>query len=126
MRKTLHRIALLGAVPALILTLTFTGCSLPHLRTGQAGNGVRFVIQRPSATSIAVVGDFNRWSTERDLLSGPDGNGYWSTTLDLPPGRYEYLFLVDGTDWVPDPAAVSADDGMGGTNSVLIVGEHIP
>ena len=34
----------------------------------------------------------------------PLGNGRWSGSLAVKPGRYEYLFVVDGT-WTPDPNA---------------------
>lgn len=125
MNKTLHRNAIAAFFPALIL-LIFSGCSMPRPGTGQVENGIRFIISRPAASSVAVVGDFNRWSPEQNPLSGPDRNGYWSATLDLQPGRYEYLFLVDGTAWTPDPSAVSAGDGMGGRNSVVFVGERLP
>jgi 1,4-alpha-glucan branching enzyme len=67
------------------------------------------------------VGDFNRWNPEKDLLSGPDGNGYWTRTISLPAGRYEYLFLMNDAMWLPDPAVLSVDDGLGGTNSVIVV-----
>ena len=31
-------------------------------------------------------------------------HGAWSLRLALPPGRYRYTYLVDGTRWVPDPS----------------------
>lgn len=37
----------------------------------------------------------------------------------LLEGRHEYLFLIDQKEWVPDPAALFSDDGLGGTNSVV-------
>jgi hypothetical protein len=40
----------------------------------------------------------------------------------LPPGVYQYTFIVDGARWQPDPLAVSqVSDGFGQVNSVLIV-----
>ena len=47
--------------------------------------------------------------------------GKWITELMLPPGRYEYLFVVDGV-WLPDPAAAeTVPNPYGGRNSVLTV-----
>jgi 1,4-alpha-glucan branching enzyme len=83
--------------------------------------GVLFAIKAPAAVQVAVVGDFNRWDPEKDLLSGPDRHGYWTGTMSLNAGRYEYLFLIDGRTWAQDPAAFSVDDGMGGANSVITV-----
>lgn len=36
-----------------------------------------------------------------------NGKHKWTVTLDLPPGRYEYKFVVDGK-WCCDPGC---DDG---------------
>jgi 1,4-alpha-glucan branching enzyme len=62
-----------------------------------------FVIAAPGAKSVAIVGDFSAWQPLP--LSDPDGDGIWSAIIPLPPGRYEYAFLVDGK-WVgQDPLA---------------------
>ena len=103
------------------LILFLIGCSMPRPETGVTENGVRFALEAPVALTVAVVGDFNRWDPEKDLLAGPDANGYWTGTVRLDAGRYEYLFLMNGAIWVPDPAALSVDDGWGGKNSVIIV-----
>lgn len=42
-----------------------------------------------------LVGDFNRWSRHANPMT-PGADGRWRTTLLLPPGRYEFKFLVDG------------------------------
>jgi len=43
-------------------------------------------------------------------------------TIPLKPGRYEYMFVVDGQQWIPDPfAAEQTDDGFGSRNAVLEV-----
>jgi 1,4-alpha-glucan branching enzyme len=57
------------------------------------------------------------------MLNRPDGRGVWSIVLPLPPGRYEYQFIINHETWVLDPAAPAVDDGMGGQNSLLIVGD---
>ena len=39
----------------------------------------------------------------------------------LPPGNYEYCFVVDG-EWIPDPLArESVPNPFGGRNSILNV-----
>jgi 1,4-alpha-glucan branching enzyme len=105
------------------LAFFLIGCSMPRLETGMTRSGVRFVLEAPAAASVAVVGDFNRWDPDKDMLSGPDHNGYWIRTIPLEAGRYEYLFLLNGTIWMPDPAAFTVADGLGGANSVLLVEE---
>jgi 1,4-alpha-glucan branching enzyme len=106
----------------LLFFLLLSGCSAkrpgPEVRDG----AVQFEFIAPRASSVAVAGSFNRWDPRKDLLSGPDRKGIWTVTLELPEGRYEYLFVVDGNTWLPDPGAPSVDDGLGGKNSVVEVG----
>jgi hypothetical protein len=82
---------------------------------------VRLVISQPGARSVQVAGDFNGWNpAETPLEQLP--SGAWAVTLPLEPGRYKYMFVVDGTMWVDDPFAVEqTDDGFGARNAVLDV-----
>jgi 1,4-alpha-glucan branching enzyme len=106
----------------LFLPYLLIGCSLlPRPQTSLIEGGVRFALKAPHARRVAVVGDFNRWDEGTDIFEGPDEQGVWSKTVLLPKGRYEYLFLIDGKTWLPDPAALSSDDGLGGANSVIFV-----
>ena len=89
----------------------------------EAGTATFSLIRR-DARAVALAGSFNQWDHELHRLAGPDQDGQWTITLPLAPGRYEYLFVVNGTDWVPDPAMPSVSDGLGGKNSVLLVPER--
>ncbi|MCM8786653.1 MAG: helix-turn-helix domain-containing protein [Candidatus Omnitrophica bacterium] len=62
---------------------------------------VKFQLKAPTATKVAVTGDFNSWDLEGIQLK-KDRSGVWSTEIPLKPGRYQYKFLVDG-QWVTDP-----------------------
>jgi len=78
-----------------------------HPRTIVAKEEKRHVFALPpfaagNAKSVAVTGSFCGWTPEGRLLKH-EGNGTWECTLTLPPGRYEYRFLVDGI-WCDDPA----------------------
>jgi hypothetical protein len=65
-----------------------------------------------------VAGSFNDWTPEKAPLV-PIGNGRWVGDLTVKPGRYEYLFVVDG-QWLPDPnAKESVQNPFGGKNSIL-------
>jgi len=82
---------------------------------------VRLVVLQPDARTVSAVGDFNGWDPARTSLQQVS-NGVWSVTLPLTPGRYEYMFVVDGQRWVSDPAAIEqSDDGFGARNAVLEV-----
>lgn len=82
---------------------------------------VRLVLLQPDARTVDVAGDFNGWDPARTPLE-PTANGAWAVTIPLQPGRYEYMFVIDGTQWVGDPFAVEdTDDGFGSRNAVLDV-----
>ncbi len=83
---------------------------------------VRLVFLAPQAITVAVTGDFASWDPKGVPLAGPQEGGVWSVELELPPGLHHYLFIVNGTEWRPDPNAASqVDDGFGQQNSVLLV-----
>ena len=108
---------------ALICIILFSGCTPIHPSTVVDDSAARFALCAPSARSVAVAGSFNQWDASKDVLSGPDRNGCWATTIILPGGRYEYLFIVDDREWLTDPSVPALDDGLGGKNSVLVIEE---
>jgi len=90
-------------------------------RTASPEVVVRFSLNAPHARSVEVAGDFNAWRPERGPLALGSA-GTWTATLKLPAGRHEYLFVIDGKRWVPDPSASElVDDGFGGKNAVIEV-----
>lgn len=48
---------------------------------------------------VAIAGDFNGWNPKTNLLEDSDGDGIWTGTLNLEPGKYEYMFVLDGEKW---------------------------
>jgi 1,4-alpha-glucan branching enzyme len=77
----------------------------------------------PDARSVHAAGEFNEWKADDvELRKGDDG--IWRTTLTLDPGTYAYKFIIDGQDWIEDPANPDkVADPYGGNNSLLTVGE---
>ena len=72
------------------------------------------------AQAVAIAGTFNDWRPEATSMVAM-GAGRWVKELMLPPGRYEYLLVVDG-QWKCDPAAADQVPNPYGTrNSVLEV-----
>lgn len=82
---------------------------------------VQFMLQAPSARSVAVAGDFNSWVPEL-ALTDPDGDGIWTGRVALKPGVHQYMFVIDGSQWLTDPEAGRyVDDGFGNRNAVLVI-----
>lgn len=71
------------------------------------------------ANKVTLVGDFNGWEPTRTPMKKRK-DGSWSVAVRLDKGsRYEYRFVVDGSDWAPDPGADLVPNGYGGQNSVV-------
>jgi len=75
-----------------------------------------YVPDDPGVRDVAVAGTFNAWGA---TPMQRNGNVFVAQML-LPPDVYEYMFVVNGEDWVTDPLAqVTSDDGFGRENAVL-------
>jgi hypothetical protein len=85
-----------------------------------SGTAVTFAITAPSVRSIALVGDFTDWRSDRVQLKRT-GAGLWQATVKLHPGRYRFAYLVDHDQWRADSRAASAPDDFGRPTSVLTV-----
>ena len=79
---------------------------------------VRFAYADPSAKSVALIGDFNRWDPSATPLTR-SAAGSWGRTLRLTAGRHEYAYLVDGKRWATDRVARESHDAFDVASSVL-------
>jgi len=112
---------LLAAAAVLLVALFFPGSPL-RLGAPDTYQVVEIVFSAPGSTSAAVIGDFNDWDSSRDVMVRQGSNGVWKARLKLPPGVYEYGFVIDGREWLSDPNAEQyLADGFGGRNALLII-----
>jgi glycosidase len=73
-----------------------------------------------STTSVNLAGDMNGWSQTATSMT-KDGNNVWSvTTPALAPGKHEYKFVVNGSNWVIDPG--NPNQSAGGNSLVYVPG----
>jgi len=100
--------------------------ALPAVQAGGPGlvpalRPVQFMLVAPSATRVALVGEFNDWDAAATPMTRASG-GAWHVALPLARGRHVYAFVVDGNAWVADPQAPLAPERwFGARNSVLLV-----
>jgi 1,4-alpha-glucan branching enzyme len=79
-----------------------------------------FTLQAGSAREVCLAGDFNQWKV-CDTPLAKVAEDTWTISVDLPPGRHEYMFVIDGR-WVTDPQAPAhVDDGFGNRNAVVVI-----
>jgi hypothetical protein len=84
---------------------------------------VRFELVAPTADRVSLAGSFNDWQADGIELTRNVETGVWTGTVPLRPGEHQYMFVIDGAEWIPDPDAhAQVDDGFGQTNSVIVVG----
>ncbi len=103
----------------------------PH----EVEGGILFQYEAPAARMVNLAGNFNNWGgTEGggrfdptiDPMSDDDGDGIWTIVKPLPPGRYQYKFVIDnGVRWELDPSNPNTGEEGGFTNSLIIVPESI-
>ncbi len=79
---------------------------------------VGFRLRAPAAQAVTVAGDFNDWQPETLAMRRTE-DGVWTASTALPPGRYAYMYVVDGQWMTPPDARRTQDDGFGARNGVL-------
>lgn len=107
---------LLGLVA---VTIAVSSCSTFAPRRALQGPAIRegrihFRFYSPTALQVQLAGNWpgNNWArgdgsvgeANIGLMDDADGDGIWEIDVELPPGRYCYLFWVDETTWHLDPA----------------------
>lgn len=83
---------------------------------------VTFTVPAEGAKKVAVVGDFNNWSTKDSTLKKLK-NGTFKGTFNLPKeAAYEFKYIIDG-DYVNESEAdrYQWNDFAGSENAVLEV-----
>ncbi len=70
---------------------------------------------------VSIRGEMNDWNPNATPLHMIDG--VWQTSLNLNPGRYQYLIVANGRDMLDPNNPHVVDNNIGGFNSMLEVGQ---
>ncbi len=99
----------------------------PH----EVDEGILFRYQAPSARLVTLAGNFNNWGGTQgggrydpsiDPMRDDDGDGVWTIVVPLPPGRYQYKYVIDGgVRWEQDPSNPDKASEGGIENSMVVV-----
>jgi len=85
-----------------------------------------FSYEAPAGTkTVHLAGEFNGWSVSAEPMADEDGDGIWCVAITLDDGRYEYKFVVNGSEWVTDPHA-HATNPEHYNNGIVYVGAPPP
>jgi hypothetical protein len=85
------------------------------------GNRCLFRVKAGGPGPVYLAGSFNGWRDRETALEGPDDEGFFETTLTLPPGRHLYVFISNGKPLVPENAEAYAEDEFGTRSAVVTV-----
>jgi 1,4-alpha-glucan branching enzyme len=86
---------------------------------------VNFDLSDANAKKVYVLGSFNGWRPQQYPMKFNVARQKWVIEIALPPGEYEYGFLVDSRRVIADPKAeFFKKDKFGSKNSILIVTPH--
>ena len=139
-RETTNRRSRLGTllVVTLASALALSSCAgtldwiqdrLPP--PSEVEDGIMFRYHAPSARLVTLAGNFNNWGGTQgggrydpsiNPMSDSNGDGTWTLVVPLPPGRYQYKFVIDGgVRWEQDPNNPDKALEGGIENSLVVV-----
>ncbi|MGB3212951.1 MAG: glycogen-binding domain-containing protein [Desulforhopalus sp.] len=80
----------------------------------------RFLIYRPDVDQAEIVGSFTGWQPISMKRIG--ATGYWSLTVHLGEGEYQYSYLIEGGQHIADPTVPErVKDDFGGENTIITI-----
>ena len=117
---------MLSGLLLLVGVFVFSLVQADKLKQGNEDELVSFTLKAniAKAHEVKIAGSFNNWQAKCCLEKSTDSDA-WTIQLQLPPGVYEYVFIVDGEHWVPSNANGKLKDGLGGRNAVLYVNKTV-
>ena len=135
-RTTGRGTAALILAAAVALALTSCAGTLDWIQDrlpppSEVEGGIQFRYHAPSARLVTLAGNFNNWGGTQgggrydssiDPMSDVDGDGTWTIVVPLPPGRYQYKYVIDGgVRWEQDPNNPDKAVEGGIENSMIVV-----
>ncbi len=76
--------------------------------TENTDGSVTFALFAPGKHFVLLIGDFNNWNPESDLMNrAPDGT--WWIRRKLDAGRHTYQYLIEGEKRLADPYSRDVD-----------------
>ena len=81
---------------------------------------IKFKLKAAEGCNVYLVGSFNNWDPQAVALKH-NGDGLYSTSIVLPPGRHEYKFLVNDIWWIDEECPHCVPNAFGSFNNVIEV-----
>ena len=82
---------------------------------------VTFTVHAEAGQDVRLAGSFTDWETKAKKMTFKKKNGFYSATVKLAPGEYQYKFII-GDKWATDDQnAEFVPNDKGTFNSRLVV-----
>jgi len=107
--------------PALVLALvaSATPAEAKPVEAATYTRTVHFEFKSPESKAVFLCGNMTDWQCEK-IPMRRTGAGVFYVNAPLPPGRVEYVFMVDGQPRL-DEASMTEEDGKGGRRSWFVL-----
>ena len=87
-------------------------------KTSSAMQEGEFTIDAPDANKVCIAGQFNDWNT-KSMPMKKSKDGKWRVKMNIPKGKYEYKYFVDGA-WAQDISGADMCPNPYGTNNCVL------
>ncbi len=79
---------------------------------------IYFDLDAPWATNICVIGSFNEWTENWDVMHRREDDGWWYAEVSTFPGKHTYKYVVDGVHQLdPNNSDTDRDSNFGHINN---------
>jgi glycosidase len=78
-----------------------------------------FIYVDAKAKSVAVAGTFNNWNKSAHPMKRDLDGKTWRRELPIQAGSHQYKYVINNSDWLPDPNGKNRDDGSGNINTFI-------
>jgi len=81
---------------------------------------VEFMAEAEEGSRVFLAGSFNQWDPSAIPMKH-NGDHTFVTTLELPPGRHEYKFVINNAWHIDEQCPLWIQNDQGSLNSVIEV-----
>ena len=119
--KTTLKLKTLANAPALgNLRVWSNGVAndIPLFKSAKESKTISFKAEENQFQTVQLKGEFTNWGTQPMRYA----NGEWTYSGIFNPGNHQYVLIADGKEMNNPDETETVDNGMGGTNSVISIG----
>lgn len=119
--KTTLKLKTLANAPALGNLRVWTNGvanDISLFKSAKESKTISFKAEENQFQTVQLKGEFTNWGTQPMRYA----NGEWTYSGIFNPGNHQYVLIADGNEMNNPDETETVDNGMGGTNSVISIG----